>query len=130
MGQELFSNKFFTGPVTDLDSSSTLQRIAICGDNTVKILDIGHWKVVNQNEIVMILQTVADTFTLDTSYGKVDKMAWTKDGLILSVSTNQGYVCSFLTKVPLVSANYGIRYVHNSFFFVLTYCCTVVFEFS
>ena len=45
IGQELFSSKFFNSQLTDICFSSVLKRTAICGDNIIKVLEVGSWKV-------------------------------------------------------------------------------------
>ena len=44
IGQELFSFKFFNS-LKDISYSSTLQKAAICGDNSIKVIEAGNWKV-------------------------------------------------------------------------------------
>jgi hypothetical protein len=46
IGTELFSFKFFT-TLKDIAFSQNLQRTAICGDNCIKVVDVGSWKVTN-----------------------------------------------------------------------------------
>lgn len=45
IGQELFSFKYFHGPLRDISFSAILQKVALCGDNMIKIVDVGNWKV-------------------------------------------------------------------------------------
>jgi WD repeat-containing protein 19 len=44
IGQELFSSKFYSS-LKDISYSSGLQKAAICGDNSIKVLEAGNWKV-------------------------------------------------------------------------------------
>ena len=45
IGQELYSAKSFNGPLTDIAFSPALKRAAICGDLTVKVVEVNSWKV-------------------------------------------------------------------------------------
>jgi hypothetical protein len=45
IGQELFSAKFFSGNLTDIAFSAALKRAAVCGDHTIKVLEVNSWKV-------------------------------------------------------------------------------------
>ena len=102
IGQELFSSQFFTSQLSDICFSPTLQKTAVCGDNSVKVINVtGHWKQ----------PSVSDSFTVEQGAGACERLGWTKDGLILTVSTANGHLFSFLTKVPLVSASYETKWV-------------------
>eukprot|EP01116_Phalansterium_solitarium_P013666 TRINITY_DN3106_c0_g1_i10.p2 TRINITY_DN3106_c0_g1~~TRINITY_DN3106_c0_g1_i10.p2 ORF type:complete len:1339 (+),score=616.68 TRINITY_DN3106_c0_g1_i10:197-4213(+) len=90
IGQELFSSKLFNSALTDICFSAALKKTAVCGDNTIKVVDVGNWK------------SVTDTFMIENEV--VDKLSWTKDGTILSVSTESGAVYNFLTKIPMINA--------------------------
>eukprot|EP00727_Mastigamoeba_balamuthi_P013091 m51a1_g8404 putative wd repeat-containing protein 19 isoform x1 (1404) ;mRNA; r:243939-249400 len=99
IGQELFSGKFFEGSVMDIVHNTTLKRAAVCGDSTVKILESKNWK--NATDMALIAK----------DRGAVEHLGWTQDGLILSVSTTKGFLSSYLTKVPVISAAYGTKTV-------------------
>lgn len=45
IGQELFSCQFFNSSLTDICFSHSLQKTAICGDSTVKVVNATSWKV-------------------------------------------------------------------------------------
>lgn len=90
IGQELFSSKLFNSALTDICFSAALKKTAVCGDNTIKVVDVGNWK------------SITDTFMIENE--TVDKLSWTKDGTILSVSTVTGAVYNFLTKIPMINA--------------------------
>ena len=46
--------------------------------------------------------------------GDAEHMEWTKDGQILSVSTNGGYVFNFLMSIPVLSAHHASKMVYLS----------------
>ncbi|PRP88379.1 WD repeat-containing protein 19-like [Planoprotostelium fungivorum] len=102
IGQELFSSQFFTGSLTDICFSPTLQKTAICGDSIVKVVNVSSWK------------TITDTFTLDIEVGACEQLGWTQDGLILTVATTNGHLFSFLTKTPLITAHYDSKFARLS----------------
>ncbi len=94
IGQELFQHKYF-GALKDIAFSQKEQRIAACGDSSIKVVDVGNWK------------SVTDSFVVDTSEASLDVLSWTNDGQILSVSTTLGNVHCYLTKVPSISTSYA-----------------------
>lgn len=98
IGRELFSSKFFSGPITAITFNDTLKRTAIGGENGVKMLSVGNWKM-------------EDSITIDSSYGTCTSLDWTTDGLILSVGTTSGAILQFLTKLPVVTTSYRTRFV-------------------
>ena len=93
IGQELFSSKFFN-VLKDITFSPSLQKAAVCGDNSIKVLEAGNWK------------NILETFVIDNLNGNLESLNWTLDGSILSTSTSGGTIYNFLTKVPLVNSSY------------------------
>lgn len=51
---------------------------------------------------------------MDAEVGTCENMGWTQDGLILTVSTSNGHLFSFLTKTPLVTAFYESKWIRLS----------------
>ncbi len=46
IGQELFSSQYFTHSLTDITFNQSLQKTAICGDTSIKIVSVVNWKVI------------------------------------------------------------------------------------
>eukprot|EP01112_Ceratiomyxa_fruticulosa_P008153 TRINITY_DN2109_c0_g1_i1.p1 TRINITY_DN2109_c0_g1~~TRINITY_DN2109_c0_g1_i1.p1 ORF type:complete len:1418 (-),score=299.30 TRINITY_DN2109_c0_g1_i1:29-4282(-) len=101
--QELFSSKMFNGEVTDIVYCPSIHKVAVCGDNTIRVVETTDWK------------NYTDTFVIEDSmntlngYAVIAKLEWTSDGHILSAATHSGSLHNFLTKLPSIHAAYGAR---------------------
>lgn len=79
IGREQFCARFFKDALRDLAYCPLRHKVATCGDNCIKIIDMLDWK-----------DKVAEE--LDRSAGQVDKVTWSHDGNCLSVTTRNGYL--------------------------------------
>ena len=93
IGEELQSMKMFESALTSLCYSPNLNKLAVSGDDGVKLVDMSDWKEMKSDQV---------RFGQDE--GDVEHMAWTTDGQILTVSTTGGYVFNYLTSIPQLSA--------------------------
>jgi WD repeat-containing protein 19 len=101
IGQELNSAQLFKSAdntVTAIEYCAKLQRVAVAGENAVKVFQIGQWTVVQ------------NTFKVPTSAGFIRGLSWTSDGRLLSAATEKGSVHTFITEIPLISAHHGTRW--------------------
>jgi len=96
LGQEIFIARLHRTSLSDLVVSRSLQRVATCGDSSVRLLDTESWK-----------ELKSDSLSFDSEQGNLSKMQWTTDAQILSVSTKTGTIFSFLSKVPQVHSAQG-----------------------
>eukprot|EP00055_Hartaetosiga_balthica_P018073 m.128120 g.128120 ORF g.128120 m.128120 type:complete len:1383 (-) comp9449_c2_seq5:5705-9853(-) len=78
--------------LTDVAVSNALGKIATCGDSQVKIMDM---------EVYSEIFSIID---LDDDSGLLDKLNWSEDGQLLSVSTENGSLYTYLTKLPVVGS--------------------------
>lgn len=97
IGQELYQTRDHKDELTGIAMSLELNKAASCGDNCVKIHDLTEMK-----EIYAII-------TLEDAGGHLDKISWTDDGQLLAVSTQQGAVHVYLTKLPVLGSANGTR---------------------
>lgn len=70
--------------------------MAAAGEGMIKFYNMSTWKEVKNERI-----------NLPTNVGRIDKMSWTPNGQILTVSTVDGHVFGFLTSQPSLSSHYG-----------------------
>lgn len=95
MGQELFQVKNHKDFLSDIAYCPLLGKVASCGDNKVKIHDVG------------TLTEVETVITIEDD-PRVERIAWSDDGQLLAVTTSGGSVKIYLSKLPkLVSPNSG-----------------------
>ena len=103
IGEELQSMKMFESALTSVCYSTALNKLAVSGDDGVKLVDMSDWKEMKTDQV---------RFGQDE--GDVDSMAWTNDGQILTVSTTGGYVFNYLTSIPQLSAAHGSHLLYLS----------------
>ena len=84
IGQELFQAKNHRETLTGISISTTINKAASCGDNTIKIHELND------------LKDTSNVISLDDERG-LDHMDWSEDGQLLAVSTSKGnlhvYLC-------------------------------------
>uniref|UniRef100_A0A673LF82 WD repeat domain 19 n=1 Tax=Sinocyclocheilus rhinocerous TaxID=307959 RepID=A0A673LF82_9TELE len=97
IGQELFQAHNHKDSLTSIAISQSLNKAASCGDNCIKIHDLTDLK-----EMYAIV-------TLDEETKGLDQMCWTDDGQLLVVSSQQGTLHVFLTKLPILGDSSGTR---------------------
>lgn len=96
IGQELYQARNHKTRLSDVTSCVALNKAATCGDNYIKIHD---------------LSELSDTFTipLDDEKGMLDKLAWTDDGQLLTISTATGVLHTFLSRLPQLGSASNMR---------------------
>lgn len=97
IGQEIAQCRDFRDNLTDICYSPSLNYAAAAGDNCIKIHDL-----VDMNDIFAII-------TIEEERGTLDKLSWSEDGQFLSVSTRDGSLYTYLTKLPLVWSCFKTR---------------------
>eukprot|EP00743_Colponemidia_sp_Colp-15_P004281 GILK01004618.1.p1 GENE.GILK01004618.1~~GILK01004618.1.p1 ORF type:complete len:1398 (-),score=319.35 GILK01004618.1:169-4362(-) len=97
IGEELFSNKFHNG-LESVCCHDGSQRVAAAADGCVKLIDATDWK-----------ELKTDRVQLDGQAGSVKNMEFSADGQFLTVSTHNGYVYSFLSRLPLLTSASGTK---------------------
>ena len=91
IGQELFQAKNHRETLTGISISTTINKAASCGDNTIKIHELND------------LKDTSNVISLDDERG-LDHMDWSEDGQLLAVSTSKGNLHVYLSKLPLLGS--------------------------
>ena len=94
IGQEISYVVPHNESLSDVTYCPALQKGASIGDNCVQVFDM--------TEIANLKARDADKYELENEYGALQKVEWTDDGQILSVSSRNGNVHCFLTKIPVM----------------------------
>ncbi|XP_049328400.1 WD repeat-containing protein 19 isoform X1 [Astyanax mexicanus] len=97
IGQELFQAHNHKDSLTSIAISQALNKAASCGDNCVKIHDLTDLK--EMDAIV----------TLEEETKGLDQICWTDDGQLLAISSQQGSLHVYLTKLPILGGSCGTR---------------------
>ena len=84
--EEVSSEKIFNNTLDALCTNDLLYKMAVAGEGTIRFFNMQSWKE-SKNEKI----------NLPSNVGRVDKMAWTSNGQILTVTTLDGHVFGFLT---------------------------------
>ena len=100
IGQELFQSRNHRKRLNHLCMSTALNKAATCGDDCIKIHDL-----TDPTETYGIIR-------LEREHGNLDKMDWSDDGQLLTISTHTGSVYTFLTKLPILGASYQTKICH------------------
>ncbi|XP_031991730.1 WD repeat-containing protein 19 isoform X1 [Hylobates moloch] len=90
LGQEIFQARNHKDNLTSIAVSQTLNKVATCGDNCIKIQDL-----VDLKDMYAILN-------LDEENKGLGTLSWTDDGQLLALSTQRGSLHVFLTKLPIL----------------------------
>lgn len=95
-GDEIVSNRIFNARVTNLVVSQAMGKIAVASAVDIKVVDATALSSVDAAKSGHKIEQ-----------GEVDKLHWSKDGQVLTVSTSMGYIHSYLAKMPLVHSYSG-----------------------
>ena len=102
MSEEVHSGRYHHDVLNDLAYCPALNRAATVGGNVLKVLDLMGTEV---KEI--------HTDCVEFGGGAVlDRVEWTNDGQVLSVSTQGGEVHTFLASLPVINAAYEQKLVY------------------
>ena len=104
IGQEVSYVVPHSEHLNDLTYCAALQKGASIGDNCVQIFSM--------DEISNIKTREADKYDLDNEYGALRKVEWTDDGQILTVSSKNGNIHTFLTRIPVMHDYYGTQILY------------------
>lgn len=89
LGKELHSFRPSMSPIEQIQINQEVRKIAIASQGNIKFYSLDTW-----------IEESQDRIDVQKSAGSITKMHWTKDGSIISVTTNSGYFLGFLTVVP------------------------------
>ncbi|CAN9510421.1 unnamed protein product [Ophioblennius macclurei] len=97
IGNELYQAHNHKDCLNSVAISSTLNKAASCGDNTIKIHELSD------------LKDISNIVQLDDETKGLDQLNWTDDGQLLAVSTQKGTLHVFLTRLPILGDSFGTR---------------------
>lgn len=97
IGQEIAQCRDFRDGLNDIVYSQSLNHAASSGDNCIKIHDL-----VDMHDVYAII-------TIEEERGQLDKLNWSDDGQFLSISTKDGSLYTYLTKLPLVCSSFKTK---------------------
>eukprot|EP00053_Salpingoeca_punica_P013406 m.121269 g.121269 ORF g.121269 m.121269 type:complete len:1367 (-) comp16199_c0_seq2:1475-5575(-) len=100
LGQELFNSPNHKSRLADAACSLALNKAATCGDNTVKVHDLTD------------LTDVFALLTVEDDKGQLDKIQWSDDGQLLSVSTDTGVILTYITQLPTLGKVCASKIAH------------------
>jgi WD repeat-containing protein 19 len=101
IGREQFCAKFHDDQLRDIAYCPIVQRVATCGDNCIKLIDMNDWKEIT-------------TENLEKEAGQLDHLAWAKEGQILSVSTRSGCLYSFVVRPGSLNSETSHPHGHST----------------
>uniref|UniRef100_A0A8C8ZT34 WD repeat-containing protein 19 n=1 Tax=Prolemur simus TaxID=1328070 RepID=A0A8C8ZT34_PROSS len=90
VGHEILQGRNHRDNLTGIAVSHTLNKVATCGDNSIKMYDLAE------------LKDVYTMVNLDDENKGLGTMSWTDDGQLLALSTQRGSLHVFLTKLPIL----------------------------
>ncbi|KAK3285957.1 hypothetical protein CYMTET_6459 [Cymbomonas tetramitiformis] len=110
MSEEVHSARYHKDVLSDVAYCGALDRAATCGGNLIKIIDMVGQEC---NEIK------SDSIEFESNV-VLDKLQWTQDGQVLSVSTQGGDVHSYLASLPVINDVCETRLVYLTSLLELT----------
>ncbi|XP_071315895.1 WD repeat-containing protein 19-like isoform X2 [Trachinotus anak] len=96
-GKEVYQAHNHKHSLNSVAISTALNKAASCGDNSIKIHELSE------------LTDVSNIFQLEDETKGLDQLSWTDDGKLLAVSTQNGTLHVFLTKLPLLYDSFGTQ---------------------
>jgi WD repeat-containing protein 19 len=97
IGSEINSTKYHN-ELHNIQYSPKLLKGASIGDNCVKMFDM--------TDLARLDSSMCETVEIDNEYGTLRNIHWTDDGQILTVSSTNGNLYTFLTSIPALNACY------------------------
>ena len=103
--KEIFSERLLHHGCASIAVSPLLARAAVCASNSIKVVALG------AGDDPSGYKELADEgMTLDDGGGNLEQLQWTKDGQILTVSSDGGAVYNFLASLPVLAATHATKY--------------------
>jgi len=105
IGTEISMLKAHRDQLNNLTVNTSIAKGATVGDNFVRVFDLDDLQLSEQR---------SEKFDFDSEFGALQGLEWTDDGQILTVSSKNGSVYNFLTRIPVLSAASGTSVVYLS----------------
>ncbi|XP_053281437.1 WD repeat-containing protein 19-like [Pleuronectes platessa] len=97
IGKELYPAHNHKDSLNSVAISSSFNKAASCGDNSIMIHDLSELK--DNTHVVRF----------DDETKGLDHLSWTDDGQLLAISTQKGTLHGFLTMLPILGDSFGTR---------------------
>ncbi|KAM3864863.1 WD repeat-containing protein 19 [Diretmus argenteus] len=97
IGQELYQAHNHKDSLNSVAISTSLNKAASCGDNSIKIHELSD------------LKDISSIIHLSDETKGLDQLNWTDDGQLLALSTQRGTLHVFLTRLPILGDSFGTR---------------------
>ncbi|XP_062264138.1 WD repeat-containing protein 19-like [Platichthys flesus] len=97
IGKELYPAHNHKDSLNSVAISSSLNKAASCGDNSIMIHDLSE------------LKDNINVVRFDYGTKGLDNLSWTDDGQLLAISTEKGTLHGFLTTLPILGDSFGTR---------------------
>eukprot|EP00818_Percolomonas_sp_WS_P009034 CAMPEP_0117447486 /NCGR_PEP_ID=MMETSP0759-20121206/6902_1 /TAXON_ID=63605 /ORGANISM="Percolomonas cosmopolitus, Strain WS" /LENGTH=1376 /DNA_ID=CAMNT_0005239827 /DNA_START=113 /DNA_END=4243 /DNA_ORIENTATION=+ len=106
IGNEVNACQLHDDQLSDITYNDAIKMGASVGNNMVKVfnMDMSHLSDFDESQ--------ADRFELEDEYGSLDRVQWTEDGQILTVSSRSGSIYTFLTSIPVLNDSHGSRVLY------------------
>ncbi|GFH09592.1 WD_REPEATS_REGION domain-containing protein, partial [Haematococcus lacustris] len=101
ISEEVFSSKVLD-VLSDVAYAPSLGRIAVAGACNVRILDASGTE---------FTEVKADAIDLEPNQA-VERVGWTRDGQVLTLSTASGQLLSYLAALPVVYSHHATKVMH------------------
>ena len=93
LGQELNQVQVGNAPIEAINVNAELGKLAVASQGVIRFFGLQDW-----NEIV------TEKIEITRGCGKITKLHWTRDGSIMTVTTQSGYFLGFLTVIPSLNS--------------------------
>lgn len=108
IGSEVNACQLHNDQLSDITYNDIIKMGASIGNSYVKVFNM------DMSHLSDFDETQADSYEIDDEYGSLDSVKWTEDGQILTVSSRNGSLYTFLTSIPVLHAAYGSKVLYLS----------------
>lgn len=101
--QLITSAPIFHDQLNDVTYCDKIRKGAGINDNCIKVFDLSNLTHFEKQSM--------EKHEVEQDVGKLDRVEWTEDGQILTVSSQDGYIKTFLTSIPVLNDSYQSKVV-------------------
>ncbi|CAM9381731.1 unnamed protein product [Chrysoparadoxa australica] len=98
IGREQYCAKFHENDLRDIALCNASKKLATCGDNCVKLIDMEDWKCWGANSIRAPDLQEIKTFPVEKEGRLLHRLGWSENGHLLSVSSSNGSIYTFVVR--------------------------------
>ena len=96
MKDEIKSERVFNAPLESMAVNNPFYKMALAGENKIKIISLGDWKEIKQ-----------ETIELPQGSGKVASMNFSPNGNTLTIVTQNGFVYGYILSTAVLISTYN-----------------------